>query len=221
MDIIKMKAWKLSIITILFILLASIAVARPINELPMYGGEHDPTVERNPAFSRDATKLGWKYFYKGELDTAIKRFNQGWMFDRENPEVYWGFGLIMGKRATQESPEINLNESIRFLKIATEKAPQDSRIMSDLAFSNTILGYFYKSQKSNKKLAKIHFDKAESLFNKAYKIDPNYPPIIGQWSFLHFYSGDYKKAKNKAEKAISMGYEYSPAYLKDLNNKLR
>jgi tetratricopeptide (TPR) repeat protein len=203
-------------------LLSQLAFAtRPMNELPMYGGQHNPTVDRNPSFSRDATQRGWKAYYQGDFDTAIKRFNQGWMFDRENPEVYWGFGLIMGQRASQEDPEQSLKESIRFLQMATEKAPQNGRITGDLAFSNTILGYYYKSEKKNIKLAKEHFDIANDLFVKAFKADPKYPPIVANWSVFYFYTGDYRKAKNKADQAIRMGYSFSPAYMTDLEKNLR
>lgn len=94
---------------------------RPSNEIPMYGGEYEPTVEINPAFSQDAAARGWKAYYQGDLDTAIKRFNQGWMFDRENPDVYWGFGLIMGQRAQAEGkPSYHLQESIKHLEKALD-----------------------------------------------------------------------------------------------------
>ncbi len=194
---------------------------RPTNELPMYGGQHNPTVERNPDLSRDATQRGWRAYYQGDFDTAIKRFNQGWMFDRENPEVYWGFGLIMGQRASQEEPESSLKESIRFLQMATEKVPENGRIIGDLAFSNTIIGHYYKSEKTNIKLSKKHFDIANNLFVKAFKADPEYPPTVANWSVFYFYTGDYLKAKSKADEALGMGYRFSPAYMQDLEKNLK
>ena len=90
----------------------------------MYGGQHNPTVERNPDFSRDATHRGWEAYYQGDFDTAIKRFNQGWMFDRENPEVYWGFGLIMGQRAFEEDPEEANQETAGH--VDAKRAPRES-----------------------------------------------------------------------------------------------
>ncbi len=95
----------------------------------MYGDEHKPCLEENKVFSKDAAKLGWKYFYNGDPDTAMKRFNQAWMFDRKNPEAFWGFGVIMGQRATQSDPEKNLRESIHFLgmpEIWTKKTAASS-----------------------------------------------------------------------------------------------
>jgi tetratricopeptide (TPR) repeat protein len=206
---------------VLFLLCQLAFAAQPMNELPMYGGQHTPTVERNPGFSREATQRGWKAYYQGDLETAIKRFNQGWMLDKENPEAYWGFGLIMGQRASQDDPERSLKESIRFLQMATEKAPENGRITGDLAFSNTILGYYYKSEKKNIKLAKDHFDLANDLFVKAYKSDPEYPPIVANWSVFYFYTGEYQKAKIKADQAIGLGYKFSPEYIKDLEKNLK
>jgi len=213
---------KIIIPLITFCLLSQLAFAeRPINELPMYGGQHYPTVERNTALSRDATQRGWNAYYQGDFDTAIKRFNQGWMFDRENPEVYWGFGLIMGQRSSQENPEENLKESIRFLQIAVDKDPQNGRIMGDLAFSNTLLGFYYKSEKKNKQMAKKHFDIARNLFEKAFTADPNYPPTIANWSVFYFYTEEFSKAKIKADEAIKLGYQFSLGYMKELDENLK
>lgn len=93
-----------TILTLLVICLLphSVFAKRPMNELPMYGGQHNPVVERNEGYSKVAIQKGWQAYYSGDLNTAIKRFNQGWMFDRENPQVFWGFGLIMGQRAFLE-----------------------------------------------------------------------------------------------------------------------
>jgi len=203
-------------------LLSQLAWAeRPMNELPMYGGQHNPAVARNVEFSRDAAQRGWRAYYQGDFNTAIKRFNQGWMFDRENPEVYWGFGLIMGQRASRENPEENLKESIRFLKMAEAKDPENGRIMGDLAFSNTLLGYYYNSENKNLKLASEHFDIASALFLKAFAADPQYPPTSANWSVFYFYTGDFVKAKVKADDAIKLGYQFSPEYLKDLEENLK
>lgn len=204
------------------LLLSQLAFAeRPMNEVPMYGGQHDPSVERNPALSRDAAQRGWKAYYQGDLDTAIKRFNQAWMFDRENYEVYWGFGLIMGQRASKQDPETSLKESIRFLQMANEKEPKNGRIIGDLAFSHTILGHYYKSEQKNDKEAGEHFGKAGELFADAFKADPKYPPIVANWSVFYLYTGDYQKAKSKADEAIDMGYEFSPDYLNDLKKHIK
>ena len=194
---------------------------RPENELPMYGGKHTPNVERNKESSTSAAKLGWQYYYKGDLDMAIKRFNQAWMFDSNNVDALWGFGLIMGQRASQEDPETSLKESIRFLQMAKERAVKNGQIIGDLAFSHTILGHYYKTERKNDNMAGEHFAEAGKLFADAYNADPKYPPIVANWSVFYFYTGSYQKAKSKADEAIGMGYEFSPDYISDLKKHMR
>ncbi len=210
---------------------------RPMNELPMYGSKAKSDCYLNTddrlidwatrefgsreLASKDAASRGWKAYYQGDFDTAIKRFNQGWMFDRENPEVYWGFGLIMGQRASPEDPESNLKESIRFLEMANDRAPEDGRIIGDLAFSHTILGHFFQSYGTNDRKAQEHFGIAGELFSKAFNKTPDYPPIVANWSIFYFYTGDYQQAKNKADEAILSGYQFSPDYIKEIEDNLK
>lgn len=195
--------------------------ARLENELPMYGGKRTPNFSQNKEASSSAAKLGWQYYYKGDLDTAIKRFNQAWMSDTNNVDTFWGFGLVMGQRASSEDPETNLKESIRFLQMAKEKSPANGQISGDLAFSHTILGHFFKTEQKNGKLAGEHFAEAGQLFADAFKADPKYPPIVANWSVFYFYTGNYQKAKNKADEAIGMGYEFSPDYISDLKKHMK
>lgn len=192
---------------------------RPDNEIPMYGGNHTPTVEQNDEISKSAVDLGWKYYYQGDLDTAIKRFNQGWMYDRESPDVYWGFGLVMGQRASTEETEKNLKESIRFLEMARDRRTTDGRIIGDLAFSHTILGHYFKSEMQDDRSSKEHLDKAAKLFPQAFKLNSKYPPIVANWSIFYFYTEQYQKAHDKADEAIKMGYTFSPDYMNELKEK--
>ncbi|BDQ35398.1 tetratricopeptide repeat protein [Pseudodesulfovibrio portus] len=82
----------------------------PMNEVPMYGG-----IEKTPAllqadehlisdieakgYTREQgavlfAKRGWDFFRKGDMSTAIKRFNQAWLLDGDNYQAYWGFALV-------------------------------------------------------------------------------------------------------------------------------
>ena len=77
------------------------------------------------------------------------------------------------------------------------------------------------NQNKNKELAKEHFDIAFNLFVKALAADPQYPPIVANWSVYYFYTEDFVKAKVKADEATKMGYQFSSAYLKDLEKNLK
>jgi tetratricopeptide (TPR) repeat protein len=186
---------------------------RPMNELPMYGGQHDPSVDRNPDFSKDAVKRGWKAYYEGDPDKAMRRFNQAWMFNRDNPEVYWGFGLVMQRRAEKESTKENLKEAIELLALAHEKAPQDGRILGDLAFAHSIFGNHLMREGED---SETHLSKASKYFEKAYELTPDYPPIVAHWAMHLFWVGDIKNAKEKVAKAQDAGYRFKSQFLEDL-----
>ncbi len=212
---------KIKILTILFLICFAqpIYAERPMNEIAMYGGQHDPQVPENKEFSKGAAELGWKYYYKGDYDTAIKRFNQAWMFDRNSPEAFWGFGVIMGIRATKENPEENLNESIKFLKKANELSKNNPKLMVDLAYSETMLGAFLKGDQ--KEVFQDHFNKARNLFKRSEVLEKDYPLLYSNWSVLEFFEDNYKEAKEKLDIAKKLGFKPSPEFENDLKEKLK
>lgn len=207
---------------VIFVLVITVcpawATERPMNELPMYGGKHDPVVPTNKNFSRSAAELGWKYYYAGDFDTAIKRFNQAWMFDRQSTDAFWGFGLVMGQRAEKEDQEHNLRESIKYLAMANSSSPRNGKIMVDLAFSYTLLGAFLIEKKES---AKGEFAEAKSLYEQAAKLEPQYPLVYANWGLLEFFSGHYPAAQHLLRKAKDLGFKPDPAYEKELEGKIR
>jgi len=214
-----MKTKILILSTLLLVCLTQpVHAEHQMDEIPMYDGQHNPQITENKEFSENAAQLGWKYYYSGDYPTAIKRFNQAWMFNRNNPEAFWGFGLIMGARSKEENPKKNLNESIKFLEKADTLSKNNPRIMIDLAYSETVLGYFLKG--TQKKGFQSHFDKAEILFKESKKLEKTYPLLYSNWSVLYFYEEKYIEAKEKLDIAKNLGFKPNPDYEKDLTTKL-
>lgn len=228
------------VLTVLLSLLGCVnqrTVQRPFYQLPMYGGvEKSPEVKKaDQEFidicvkefgscdkaSIDAAERGWKYFYQNDYNTALSRFNQSWMLNPGNASALWGFGVIMGQRASQENHEVCLKESIKFLLMAREKDSLNGRIVGDLAHAHTILGHYYRSLAKKMIEAQDHFDKAGVLYQEAYHAEPDYPPIVANWSIYYFYAGYYALAKIKADKALGMGYQFTPEYIRDLQKHLK
>ena len=84
---------------------------RPIEEQPQYG-EIPPTSEQQRIHeqfiqevvktngtrkraSEEALKLAWAYFRQGDYRMAMKRFNQVWLLDPNNPEISRGYSKIL------------------------------------------------------------------------------------------------------------------------------
>lgn len=190
-----------------------------MNEMPMYGGKHNPTVPENAQMSENAAKMGWQYYYKGDFKTAIKRFNQAWMFNRKSVDAFWGFGLIMGQRALKEDHITNIKASIQYLEKANEySSAKNYKIIADLAHSYSLLAFILKGEG---KLNKDVFEKAEKLFEEAKNINSKYPVAYFNWSVLEFEQGKYAKAKELMNRAKELGFKVNPDYEKELNSKIK
>ena len=92
--------------------------------------------------SRDeATKhhidRGWEYFYKHELDTAMMRFNQAWLLDSLNADIFWGFGNILGQQQ-------KFQESLKFFDKSLKLNPKNADVWFCAAVSYGQL--FYQSK---------------------------------------------------------------------------
>jgi Tfp pilus assembly protein PilF len=90
------------------------AADRPGNEVPMYGGlpKTPAQIAADEKYLADIDKLGftrvqgsdksvvlgWQYFFKHDLATAIKRFNQAWLLDPDNGDSFHGFALTVYER---------------------------------------------------------------------------------------------------------------------------
>jgi len=89
-----------------------------ISLMPMYGGvEKTPEQKKsdeefvnavvNAAGSRegaaaDAIVRGKDFLQKGDLEMAMRRFNQAWLLDSNNPDVYIGFGDVLTKQGNEK-----------------------------------------------------------------------------------------------------------------------
>jgi hypothetical protein len=87
----------------------------PINTLPRYG-----SVPKTPALrkldqqfvnsslrqyhndrraaSEGCVSQGWSHLYDSDLTTSMKRFNQAWLLDSTNCNVYYGFSACLSER---------------------------------------------------------------------------------------------------------------------------
>lgn len=124
-------------------------------------------------------KLGFDYLYKGDLKTAMYRFNQAWLLDPKNENVFWGFGAIYFafkdfKNALKQYDEgliINSNSS----NIITDKA--------SIYLTN------YQMNNSSKDL-----NLAIDLFEKSLTIDSKNQNTLFKLSASYYLKKDCKNA---------------------------
>lgn len=140
--------------------------------------------------SEHLIRLGFSYMYKGDIKTAMYRFNQAWLLDPQNANVYWGYGAIYF--AFEDTDEA-LKQYNKGLIID----PNSSNILTDEA---TI----YMSLFANK-AERDYLDKAIALFSKSYDIDPSNQNTSFKLSAAYYYKEDCVNAQKFYNACMKLG----------------
>lgn len=201
------------LITCLFCLAVSDVqgASLPINERPMFGGinKTDEMKKSDEAFllsiekagytrengAKEVVKAGFQYSKKGDLTSAIKRFNQAWLLDPENGDVYSGFAIITAKR--NGSP----TEIEKYFSMATSKPKVTEDAYVDYG------RFLWSQNRLDESLIKLQ--KALEISSKAYNARANI-------SFVFFKKSDFIKACEWANDAKNNGDQLEPGYLEDI-----
>lgn len=196
-----------------------------IDNVPMYG---QPQIERPESLKKadkdfiekaasgfgsreEASKAWWtqaeKFMRQGNVDFAMRRYNQSWLLNPNNYQPYWGFARVMLEQN-------KVDEALEHLEKAEELADdqfQKVALLADMGSAYTVKG----SIDSN------YFTKANSKFSESIKLDPDYPDSWRRWAFSLYEQGDYLAAWEKVTKAESLkARPFPPKFIAALNEKL-
>jgi len=124
-------------------------------------------------------KLGFDYLYRGDFRTAMYRFNQAWLLEPKNENVFWGYSAVYFTLGNHEMAMEQLNEGLIL-------NPNSSNILTDKA---TI--YYAKFQTSNDPK---DLSAALDLLNQSYKIDSTNQNTLFKLSVVYLMKKDCKNA---------------------------
>lgn len=150
---------------------ASMNCPEGINLLPMYGTSSkcpaqinddrtyiascDQQFTSRKIASEYHSAAGCRCFEQRELDIAMKRFNQAWLLDSTNAEVYWGFASILGMKQ-QFQVSIPLFNNHLLLNPAKANAWEGlSTSYGQLFFRTKNIALLHKSISALKKCVKL------------------------------------------------------------------
>ena len=84
--------------------------------------------------SNDMIDLGFQYLYRGDLRTAMYRFNQAYLLDNNNSNIYWGYGAVYMTFGEYDLARAQYQEGLKF-------NPDNDDILID--YGTTYLGEYY------------------------------------------------------------------------------
>jgi tetratricopeptide (TPR) repeat protein len=212
------------LLTAALILCANVVHADDRNLLPKYGGLPLTAIEKeiNDKFvsgmnedyhgdlkkaSMDMAMRGWQYLAAGDLDDAMRRFNQAWLLNKKNGTALWGMAAI-------EASSGNYDDS---LKLFTEA---EKFVGSDINFSVDYAKALGKAgvQLKDDTLLKFAFNRFEFNYQKA----PQNTLNLQNWAMTLFSIGKYSEAwvKVKLAEATPNKNQLDPRFIADLQSHM-
>lgn len=202
---------------------------RSIDQLPMYGGLDRSTVPElkkadealiesaSSAFggreraSKQWVEQGFAFYKRDELDMAMRRFNQAWLLDPKNPEVYWGFGAVMHDRGMAFGA---YDMNLRAYKLGF----RDSSFLADLGRVAALRTVEAKDLSPEQRATFIA--ESEAFYEEAVKSGTQLGYIYDSWSSAKYWVADYVGAWEKVKTARSHGAAQNTRFLAILGEKM-
>jgi tetratricopeptide (TPR) repeat protein len=156
-----------------------------------------------------AAARGWQYLRQGNLNDAMRRFNQSWLLNNANGSAIWGMAAIQG------STEGKSDEALGLFAEAEKLLPNDIDLAVDYAKTIGFSGVETK----NKQLIQDALNRHAKLYEKS----PAHLLNLQNWSILLYYLGNYPEAwkKIKLAEALPRHAELDQDYIRELNSKMR
>lgn len=215
------------IFTALLVLLAGCSAPPTgprIDNIPMYGqpgiprpdllqqADADFISKATAGFGGDrkAASQAWaeqasRFLSQGNLDYAMRRYNQAWLLDDTNYEAYWGFGRVMVETDQFE-------DGVKFMRRAVElcRDPiQLPAVYSDLGVACSYLADSLPLDRSSER--STTFAAANAAFAQSVGLNAQYGNAWRRWAIALAMEGKYAEAAEKARRARELGAPPLPA----------
>ena len=177
-----------------------------INLLPMYGHikkcaaqiksdkdflkECDRNFTDRKKASSYYSEKAWTYYYANKQDTAMRRFNQAWLLDSLNADVYWGFGNLIGIQKKYKESLILFNRSLRL-------NASNSRVWESTATSYVQL--FFQTKDVS------FLNKSIDFLKGAVRLDPKSTRLYGELTTTYSYFNQKDSARKYLKIADKLG----------------
>jgi tetratricopeptide (TPR) repeat protein len=134
--------------------------------------------------------LGFDYLYKGNIKTAMYRFNQAWLLNPENENVFWGFGAVYLSFGDVEKALAQYDEGLTI-------NPKSSNLLTD---KGTAYMYKYQQEQNMKDM-----DTAIDWLLRSYGVDKTNQNTLFKLSACYFFKDDCSNAVKYLKQCDELG----------------
>ena len=129
-------------------------------------------------------ELGFKYLYN-DIKTAMYRFNQAYLLDSTNTDIYWGYGGVYMVLGDLISAEKQYLEGLALNSVNTH-------LLTD--YGTYFMTQYYFLQPLDEKKAFVHLDSATTYLKRSYTLDKKDPNTTFKLSICYYQKKDCKNA---------------------------
>ena len=199
-----------------------------IRLLPKYGHAQKTEAQKNSdkefietALKKDTSNriasdhlvsLGFQYLYR-DIKTAMYRFNQAYLLDSTNTDIYWGFGgvyMILGDYAKAEK---QYQEGLAI-------NPNNTHLLTD--YGTYFMDQYYGILPIDEKGALTNLESAITYMVKSYQLDQTDQNTTFKLSICYWNKGDCDNAWKYYDICKALGGQpITEDYTKDLKKKCK
>ena len=165
------------------------------------------------AASNHLIDLGFNYLYRGDIKTAMYRFNQAYLLDSTNTDIYWGYGAVYMTLGNYETAKEQYEEGL-------SKNPNNTHLLTD--YGTHYMGQYYALEPIDKDAAASRLDSAITYLFKSYQLDKKEQNTTFKLSICYWIKGDCNKAWKFYDECKELGGQpITEAYTNDLKKKCK
>ncbi len=205
-----------------------------IDNVPMYGQTALPRPdfmkEADAAFIKKAAsgfggdrkaacvawcEVGDQFFNKLNLDYAMRRYNQGWLLDRESYLPFWGFGRVLLQQDKFQEAIIHFETALSHCNDPVQKPA----LLSDCGSTYSFMAQYTPDLSAQGKAA--IFSKANACFEQSTALNPKNGNAWKRWAMSLHREGNFVEAWAKVKHARDVSVSsFPPAFLSALEKDM-
>ena len=145
--------------------------------------------------SEHLIELGFQYLYK-DIKTAMYRFNQAYLLDSTNTDIYWGYGGVFTLLGDFEDAQKQYLEGLSINS-------KNTHLLTD--YGTYLMTQYYYLQPLDEKKAIVNLDSAIVYMIKSYQLDKKNPNTTFKLSVCYYQKSDCINAWKYYNECKSVG----------------
>jgi tetratricopeptide (TPR) repeat protein len=173
------------------------------------------------AASNHMIGLGFQYLYRGDIKTAMYRFNQAYLLDSLNSEIYWGYGAVYMTLGDMEKGKAQYEAGLSV-------DPNNTHLLTDYGTYFMQMHYIYYGMRPNEFIKNPKEEAEEFMMlslkylTQSFELNPNDQNTAFKLSTAYYNKNECENAWEYYNICKSLGGQpITSEYTQDLKKKCK